>query len=83
LLPSQNQKYNLYKADYNVVLKIKWGEAMRQAEKKKALKPAQFGCRKRKTAHDPMFIKTMQNEITRFTRQQYSQINFDAQAFFD
>jgi hypothetical protein len=31
----RTRNINLYKADYNMVLKIKWGEEMKQAEKNK------------------------------------------------
>jgi hypothetical protein len=79
----RTQNINIYEADYNMILKIKWSEAMKKAEIQNTIHTSQFGCRKRKTAHDPVFIEIMQHEITRLTRQQYSQINFEAQACFN
>jgi hypothetical protein len=64
-----------------MILKIKWGEAIKQAEKKKALHQAQFGCRKRKMAHDPIFIETLQNRI-KGSQDKKLQISFDAQASY-
>ena len=82
-LLNRTRNINLYEADYNLLLKIKWSESMRLAEKQKVLHPSQFGCRKRKNAHDPVFIENLHHEMSRLTRLQYSQINFDAQACFD
>lgn len=79
----RTRNIHIFEADYNLMLKIKWGQAMHQAEETNTLHTAQYGCRKGRTAHEPVFIETMQHEITRFTRQTYNQVNFDAQACFD
>jgi hypothetical protein len=60
----------MYKADYSMIQKIKWSEAMKKAEIQNTIHTSQFSCRKRKTAHDLVFIEIMQHEITRLTRQQ-------------
>ena len=79
----RTRNIHIFEADYNLMLKIKWGQAMHQAEENNTLHTAQYGCRKGRTAHEPVFIETIQHEITRFTRQTYNQVNFDAQACFD
>jgi hypothetical protein len=38
--------------------------------------------RKKEKGLDSVFIESIQHRITRITRKQYSQINFDAQAYF-
>jgi hypothetical protein len=67
---------HLYEADYNLLLGIKWREAMHLSEDK--LNPSQYGGRPGKNAHDPVFIEIMQAEISRASRK--SLIKFDVDA---
>jgi hypothetical protein len=76
----RTRNINIYEADYNVMLKIKWAQAMSQAKENKALSNVQYGSRKQRTAHEPVFMETLQHKITRSTRQIYNQVNFDAQS---
>jgi Reverse transcriptase-like len=74
---------HIYEADYNAILKIQWSKAIHQAEKEKIIHPSQFGSRKKKTAHDPVLLEILQQELTRMTHKTYAQINYDAQACYD
>jgi hypothetical protein len=74
----QTRNINIFKADHNMILKIKWSEAMETTEIQNSIHSSQFGFKKRKTAHNPIFIEIMQHKITRLTRQQKSKINFNA-----
>ena len=53
---------NLYEADYNLSMGLKWRAATLQAEALKLLHSGQFGSRPNRNATDPVFIK----EIVRY-----------------
>jgi hypothetical protein len=74
---------HIYEADYNLLLKQKWGEAVSTAEEHSLLHPAQFGSRKNKRSLDPIFSEIMMQEISRLTVIPFIQINYDAQACYD
>jgi hypothetical protein len=79
----QTRNIHIFQADYNLILKLAWGQAIQQSEKSKLINEAQFGCRKQKTAHDPVMIETLLHELTRITQQPCAQITITAQACFD
>jgi Reverse transcriptase (RNA-dependent DNA polymerase) len=74
---------HIYEADYNLILRLKWGEAIESAEKNDKLHPTQFGSRKSKRSLDPVILEMMLHEISRMTQTSYLQINYDAQACYD
>ena len=74
---------HIYEADYNLALGIKWRSAMQQAEMGSELNPGQFGSRKHKSAHDPVFLEELQLEMSRLTRKTLILTNYDATACYD
>jgi Reverse transcriptase (RNA-dependent DNA polymerase) len=74
---------HIYEADYNFILKHKWEQAIALAEHHNTLHPSQYGSRKHRRSIDPVFLEIMQQEISRFTKTPYIQINYDAQACYD
>ena len=74
---------HIYECDLNALLSLKWKEALSEAEKTNFMVQSQFGSRKEKSSHNPVFIETAQLEIARLTRKQYGQINYDARACYD
>ena len=69
---------HLYEADYNLLLAVKWRQAMYHAEKNNAIHDGLYGSRHGRSAHDPAFIEVLQNEIYRMSMK--SGINFDLDA---
>ena len=74
---------HIYEADYNFILKQKWGEAVASAEKHEQLHTSQYGSRKSRTSLDPVAIEIIQQEYTKMTHTPYVQVNYDAQACYD
>jgi endonuclease/exonuclease/phosphatase family metal-dependent hydrolase len=74
---------HIYECDLNALLSLKWKEALVEAEKTDFMVQSQFGSRKEKSSHNPVFIENAQLEIARLTRKQYGQINYDARACYD
>jgi hypothetical protein len=74
---------HLYKADYNLMLGIKWRIALYQAEALKELNDGQYGSRPRQNAVDPVLIEELQFEISRASRKTFIQANYDATACYD
>jgi Reverse transcriptase (RNA-dependent DNA polymerase) len=74
---------HLYESDLNATLALKWKEALQESEKKGIIVNHQFGSRKKMSAHDPVYLEIAQAEISRLTREQYGQINYDARACYD
>jgi hypothetical protein len=77
------QNIHIYEADYNFILKHKWEQAIVLAEHHNTLHLSQYGSRKHLRSIDPVFLEIMQQEISRFTKTPYIQINYDAQACYD
>lgn len=69
---------HLYEADYNLMLAVKWRQALHHAEDHKLLNSGLYGSRPGRSAHDPAFLEVMQNEIYRMSMK--SGINFDLDA---
>ena len=74
---------HIYECDLNALLSLKWKEASSAAETMNFLVPCQFGSRKERSSHNPVYIETAQLEIARLARKQYGQINYDARACYD
>ena len=69
---------HIYKADYNLLLAVKWREALHHAEDNKLLNDGLYGSRPGRTAQDPVLLENLQNEIYRMSMK--SGINFDLDA---
>ena len=74
---------HIYKADYNLVLSLKWRVALYQAEALQVLNDGQYGSRTRRNAIDPVMIEEFQLEISRLSRRMFLQMNYDATACYD
>jgi hypothetical protein len=69
---------HLYEADYNLLLAVKWRSAMHHAEDHHLLNEGLYGSRAGRSAHEPVFIKVLQNEIYKVSMK--PGINFDLDA---
>ena len=74
---------HLYKADYNLVLGLKWRAALYQAETSKILHDGQFGSRPRRNAVEPVMLEKLQLKVSRATRKMFLQLNYNATACHD
>lgn len=69
---------HIYEADYNLLLAVKWRQALHHAEDNKILNDGLYGSRPGRTAHDQVLLEVLQNEIYRMSMK--SGINFDLDA---
>lgn len=69
---------HIYEADYNLLLAVKWRQALFHAEDHKLLNSGMYGSRPGKSAHDPAFMEVLQHETYRMSMK--SGINFDLDA---
>lgn len=69
---------HLYEADYNLLLAVKWRDAMHSAEDDGLLNTGLYGSRAGRLAHEPVFLEVLQNEI--YLCSMKSGINFDLDA---
>ena len=74
---------HIYESNLNATLALKWKEALQESENHEIITSQQFGSQKTMSAHDPVYIELAQMEISRLTREQYGQINYDARACYD
>ena len=74
---------HIYEADYNLILKLKWEQAIALSENHNLLHPSQFGSRVSKRSTDPVFTEILQQEVARMSNLPFIQINYDAQACYD
>jgi hypothetical protein len=74
---------HIYECDLNAMLSIKWNEALSQAEKSNIIHSSQFGGRTKHSSQMPILLEIIQQDIARTTRNEYSQINYDAKACYD
>jgi hypothetical protein len=58
----------LYKANYNLILAVKWRELIHHCEDNKLLHPCLYSACPGRGALEPVFIKEMINEITRLSQ---------------
>ena len=69
---------HIYEADYNLLLAVKWRQALFHAEAHQLLNEGLYGSRPGKSAHDPAFMEVLQHETYRMSMK--SGINFDLDA---
>jgi hypothetical protein len=69
---------HIYEADYNLLLAVKWRQAMHHAEDTGLLNDGLYGSRPGRTAHDPVLLVVLQNEV--YLMSMKSGINFDLDA---
>jgi hypothetical protein len=74
---------HIYEADYNLILGVKWRQALFKAEESNLLNLGQFGSRPNKTAYDPVFVELLQTEISVLSRRSLTQTNYDATSCYD
>jgi Reverse transcriptase (RNA-dependent DNA polymerase) len=74
---------HIYECDLNAVLAIKWKNAIALAEDRNQLSESQYGSRKNKSSQIPILIEILQQDLSRVTRTNYGQINYDAKACYD
>lgn len=69
---------HIYEADYNLLLAVKWRQALHHAEDNNLLNKSLYGSRPGRSAHEPALIEVLQNEIYRMSMK--SGVNFDLDA---
>lgn len=69
---------HLYEADYNLLLAVKWRQSMHHAEDNALLNDGLYGSRAGRSAHEPVFLEVLQNDI--YMTSMKSGINFDLDA---
>ena len=69
---------HIYEADYNLLLAVKWRQALFHAEDHQLLNDGMYGSRPGKSAHDPAFMEVLQHETYRMSMK--SGVNFDLDA---
>ena len=74
---------HLYEADYNLLLAVKWRHAMRHSEEQNLLNEGIYGSRAGRSAHDPIFVEIMQNEIYRASMKTGIHKDLDATSCYD
>ena len=58
---------HIYEADYNMLLAIKWRQALHHAEDSQLLNDGMYGSRPGRSAHDPALLEVLQHEIYRMS----------------
>jgi hypothetical protein len=74
---------HLYEADYNLLLGVKWREAMYHAEDNKLLNEGLYGSRPGRSAHEPVLLETLQYEIYRSSMKSGIHKDLDATSCYD
>jgi hypothetical protein len=74
---------HIYEADYNLLLGVKWRQAMHHAEDHNLLNVGLYGSRPGRSAHDPVFLDLMQNEIYRTSMKSGITKDLDATSCYD
>ena len=74
---------HLYEADYNLLLAVKWREALHAAEEAGTIHEGQYGSRPYRQALDPVYLEEMMNEIGRATSKPYIKFDNDASSCYD
>jgi endonuclease/exonuclease/phosphatase family metal-dependent hydrolase len=74
---------HIYEADYNLLLAVKWRQAMHHAEDAKLLNDGLYGSRPGRSAHDPALLETLQNEIYRMSMKPGVVFDLDATSCYD
>ena len=73
---------HIYKADYNLILGMKWRALMHHAADKGRLNNGQYG-RHGRSPLEPVFIEEMQSEISRASRKSLVKFDNDATSCYD
>ena len=74
---------HLYEADYNLLLAVKWRNALHCSEDAGVLNDGQYGSRPHRQALDPVYIEETMNEISRATRKAHIKFDNDATSCYD
>jgi hypothetical protein len=74
---------HLYEWDYNLLLGVKWRQLLHHVVDKGTLNSACYGTTPGKSSLDPVFIKEMEYEIVRLTRQPLVHFDNDATSCYD
>lgn len=74
---------HLYEADYNLLLSVKWRQAIHHAEDHHLLNEGLYGSRPGRTAHDPVFLEIMQTETYRTSMKSGINKDLDATSCYD
>jgi exonuclease III len=74
---------HIYEADYNLLLAVKWRQALHHAESHKLLNDGLYGSRKGRSAHDPVLMEVLQNETYRMSMKPGINFDLDATSCYD
>ena len=74
---------HLYKADYNLILAVKWRQLLHFACDNNFINPNQFGSVPGREALDAVFIREMEYELARLTRKPMIHFDNDATSCYD
>jgi hypothetical protein len=74
---------HLWEANYNGLLAIKWRKAMQHAENSHLLNDGLYGSRAGRSAHDPVFLEVLQNEIYQCSMKPGINFDLDATSCYD
>lgn len=74
---------HLYEADYNLLLAVKWRQAMHHAEDERLLNDGLYGSRSGRSAHDPVFVEVLQHEIYKWSMKLGLNFDLDATSCYD
>ena len=74
---------HLYEADYNLILGIKWRQALHHAEDAHLLNPGLYGSRAGRSAHEPVLLEILQNDLYRLTMKTGINKDLDAASCYD
>jgi hypothetical protein len=64
---SRIRNIHIYEADYNLILKLKWEQAIALSEKHNLLHSSQYGSRQQRRSIDPVLLEIILQETSRFT----------------
>jgi exonuclease III len=74
---------HLYEADYNLLLAVKWRQAMHHAEDSGFLNEGLYGSRAGRSAHEPVLIEVLQNDIYMASMKVGINYDLDATSCYD
>lgn len=74
---------HLYEADYNLLLAVKWRQAIHHAEDNNLLNEGLYGSRPGRSAHEPALIEVLQHEIYRMSMKPGINFDLDATSCYD
>ena len=74
---------HLYEADYNLILGVKWRQALHHAVSKGLINEGCYGSQPGKEATDALFIREMEYELSRLTRKPSLHFDNDATSCYN